>query len=156
MTFQSTKTYGHQVGLSCCFRQHKAVSHCRHLHGYALSVKFVFETETLDAGWVVDFGGMKGLKAMLEDSFDHRLLVAEDDPRKDEICALAGIDAASVLVVAATGCEAFAAMVYEFTHLWLQASGYAPRCRLVSVEVSEHGANSALYLPSKESSYGKG
>ncbi|SVB70610.1 uncharacterized protein METZ01_LOCUS223464, partial [marine metagenome] len=26
--YQSTKTYGNEVGLSCCFRQWRADSHC--------------------------------------------------------------------------------------------------------------------------------
>ena len=43
MNYVSTKTYGHEVGLSCAFRQHKADSHCAKLHGYALSVKVEFE-----------------------------------------------------------------------------------------------------------------
>ena len=35
--WRSTKTYGHEEGLSCCFRQWRAThSHCRLLHGYAL------------------------------------------------------------------------------------------------------------------------
>lgn len=149
MTFQSTKAYGHEIGLSCAFRQWRAHSHCSFLHGYALAVKFVFETETRDGcGWVVDFGGLKPLKAILEDNFDHKLLVAEDDPYKDEICALAGLGIAEVIVLPATGCEAFAKMIFEVAEVWLKDAGFAPRCKLVSVEVMEHGANSAIYLAS--------
>lgn len=43
LVYRSTKTYGHNAGLSCAFRQWKANSHCKYLHGYALSFKFVFE-----------------------------------------------------------------------------------------------------------------
>jgi 6-pyruvoyltetrahydropterin/6-carboxytetrahydropterin synthase len=146
MTYQSTKTYGHEIGLSCAFRQWRAHSHCRLIHGYALAVKFVFEAEELDrCGWVVDFGSLKSLKGLLEDQFDHTLLVAEDDPCKDEICGLSGLGVANVQVVQATGCEAFARLIFECTEVWLQDNGYAPRCRIASVEVSEHGANSAIY-----------
>lgn len=149
MTFQSTKTYGHEIGLSACFRQHRAHSHCNKLHGYALAVKFIFEAEDLEAGWVVDFGGMKSLKGMLEDTFDHKLLVAEDDPMLDEITTLGALDIADVVVVPATGCEAFAYMIYQCAEVWLKDNGFAPRVRLVSVEVREHGANSAIYLGEK-------
>ena len=39
----STKTYGHERGLSCAFRQPLALhSHCSLLHGYALSFSFKF------------------------------------------------------------------------------------------------------------------
>lgn len=150
MTFQSTKTYGHEIGLSAAFRQWKAQSHCRFIHGYALAVKFVFEADELDVrNWVVDFGSLKSLKTMLEDTFDHKLLVAEDDPQKDEICALAGLGIAEVIVVPACGCEKFAELIYECAEGWLKDNGYSPRCRLVSVEVKEHGANSAVYMKAK-------
>ncbi len=144
--YLSTKRYGHEIGLSSCFRQWRAESHCKLLHGYALAVKFVFETKELDArNWVVDFGSLKTLKGWLEDTFDHTLLVAEDDPWKDHLLQLDRIGIAKVVEVPATGCESFAKMIYECAEEWLRINGYAPRCRLVSVEVSEHGANSAIY-----------
>lgn len=146
MPYQSTKQFGHDLGLSCCFRQWRAESHCNQLHGYAIAIRLVFEANELDhRGWVVDFGSMKSLKGMLEDTFDHKLLVAEDDPDKDEICALAGMGIADVIVVPAVGCEKFAEYVFGATEVWLQSNGYAPRVKLISAEVKEHGANSAIY-----------
>ena len=58
--FFSTKTYGHETGLSCAFRQPNAThSHCSLLHGYALSFKFVFGAQELDnKNWAVDFGDL--------------------------------------------------------------------------------------------------
>lgn len=142
----STKTFGHEIGLSACFRQWRADSHCRLLHGYALSIKLEFEADALDArNWVVDFGSLKSFKQQLVDTFDHKLLVAEDDPLKDDLCMLAGLGLADVVVVEATGCEAFASMIFEGAALWLRDAGYAPRVRMRSVEVREHGANSAIY-----------
>jgi 6-pyruvoyltetrahydropterin/6-carboxytetrahydropterin synthase len=147
MTYRSTKTFGHELGLSAAFRQHRADSHCRFLHGYALAVKFVFKTEELDCrNWVVDFGGLKSLKTILEDTFDHKLLVAEDDPMKDELCQLQGLGIAEVIVLPAVGCEKFAEYIYGVTAQWLSDAGFAPRCKLVSVEVREHGANSSIYM----------
>ena len=58
---------------------------------------------------------------------------------------LSGIGVADVVVVPATGCEAFAQMIFECAEVWLLDNGYTPRCKLVSVEVREHGANSAIY-----------
>ncbi len=149
MTYQSTKTFGHDLGLSCCFRQWKAKSHCRLLHGYALSIKIIFEADELDhRNWVVDFGGMATLKQWIVDTFDHKLLVATDDPHADEICALAGIDVADVVMVSATGCEMFAEMIFNYTWKWLERYEYGGRIKLHSVEVREHGANSAVYVRS--------
>lgn len=150
----STKTYGHDVGFSCTFRQWRAHSHCRFLHGYALGFKFTFAAQSVDeCGWVVDFGGLKPLKQILADTFDHKLLVAQDDPAREwlerlhsgQVSRDDGIaPCADVVVVPATGCEAFARMVFDVAEQWLKDAGFSPRVWLVSVEVSEHGANSAI------------
>jgi 6-pyruvoyltetrahydropterin/6-carboxytetrahydropterin synthase len=146
--FLSTKEYGHDIGLSACFRQWKAHSHCNQLHGYALAVKFIFAATELDStNWVVDFGSLKSLKGWLQDTFDHTLLVAEDDPKKDILLALDKVHGvAKVVEVPACGCEMFASMIFECTEIWLKDNGYTPRVKLVSVEVKEHGANSAIRL----------
>lgn len=149
--FRSTKTYGHEIGLSACFRQWKAQSHCRFLHGYPLSFRFEFEAEELDArNWVVDFGSLKSLKGLLEDTFDHKTLVASDDPKISIFRELEVAGLVQLVVVPATGCEAFAELVAGATDVWLKDNGYAPRVRLVSVECREHGGNSAIFMPKKE------
>lgn len=151
----STKTFGHELGLSACFRQWRAESHCKLLHGYALAVKIEFEAAELDCrNWVVDFGSLKSLKGMLEDTFDHTLLVAEDDPERQRLATLDVAGLARVVWVPATGCEAFAQLICGATEVWLKDNGYAPRCRVRSVEVREHGANSAVYMNNTCDNYG--
>ncbi len=160
LEFQSTKTYTHSIGLSCCFRQWRAESHCRFLHGYALQVKLTFTSPSLDENnWVIDFGGLKPIKAWLENTFDHKLLVARDDPMKDQLIALAHPTAvhtyeeaeekriADVQVVKDVGCEAFSLMIYEHVEEWLRRyceDHYLPNAYLESVEVREHESNSAI------------
>lgn len=148
----STKTYGHEIGLSAAFRQWRAESHCRLIHGYALAVRFEFAAEELDVrNWVCDFGGFKSLKQMLEDTFDHTLLVSHDDPQRERLKALGENGpngekpVARVIIVPATGCEKFAELIFECTEVWLKDNGYSPRVWLHSVEVKEHGANSAIF-----------
>jgi 6-pyruvoyltetrahydropterin/6-carboxytetrahydropterin synthase len=144
--YKSTKTYGHDIGLSACFRQWRANSHCRFLHGYALAAHFEFEADELDGNnWVMDFGSLKPLKAYLERTFDHRLLVANDDPALSDLMQLDTLGLAQVIVVDNTGCEAFAKLVFDAAVAWLQHAGHSPRVRLTRVEVREHGANSAIY-----------
>lgn len=144
--YRSSKTYGHEIGLSACFRQWRAESHCRFLHGYALSIHLEFEAEELDVrNWCVDFGSLKSFKGQLEDTFDHKTLVAEDDPMLAHFKTLEDAGLAQVVVVPATGCEAFARLIYECAEIWLKDAGYAPRVRMHSVTVREHGANSATY-----------
>jgi 6-pyruvoyltetrahydropterin/6-carboxytetrahydropterin synthase len=150
VTYQSTKTYGHELGLSACFRQWRAESHCHLLHGYALSFKIIFEADELDArNWVVDFGSLKSFKAILETTFDHTLIVAEDDPMRETLVALSGKGLADVRVLPRVGCEAFAEYVAGVLDVWLIDNGYAPRVRVHSVECREHGANSAVYVPGR-------
>lgn len=153
MPYRSTKTYGHDVGLSATFRQWKADSHCNKLHGYALSVGFVFEARDVDhRHWVVDFGSLKDVKAWLTDNFDHKTLVARDDPQAPVFAAMIEAGIADVVWVDAVGCEAFAEMIYRWTSDWMHFKGFGgrrgsgARVELVSVEVREHGANSALFV----------
>lgn len=144
--YQSTKTFGANLGLSAAFRQWRADSHCRFVHGYALEFKFVFETDELDVrNWVVDFGGLKGLKQILENTFDHKMIVAEDDPEIAWFLEGQRRGTVDIVVLPAGGCEKFAEYTYEVAEQWLKDAGFSPRCRLVSVEVREHGANSAIY-----------
>lgn len=148
MTYLSTKTYGPELGLSAVFRQWRADSHCNKLHGYALSFKFVFEASELDyRNWVVDFGGLKGLKLSLEYHFDHKTVVAEDDPKRKELEALRELGLADVVIVKAVGCEMFAKLAADLATEELKALGIAERVRVAEVECSEHGANSAIYRP---------
>lgn len=141
----STKTYGHERGLSCSFRQWRADSHCRFIHGYAIGVRMMFEATELDArNWVVDFGSLKSFKGWLEDTFDHKTLVAEDDPFLAEFQRLHSLGVIQIVVVPATGCEAFAKMIGGALDVWLGDNGYTPRVRVRSVEVFEHSGNSAI------------
>ena len=143
MKYRSTKTYGHDIGLSACFRQWRATSHCRHLHGYALSVHLEFEADDLDArNWVVDFGSLKPFKAWLERTFDHKTLVAQDDPERKIYEALDDAGLIQMVTVPATGCEAFARLIFDRAEQFLIEAGYAPRVRIAEVHVREHGANS--------------
>lgn len=149
MTFLSTKTFGHELGLSCAFRQWRANhSHCQYLHGYALSIRFTFEALTLDdRNWVMDFGGLKQLKAILQNLFDHKTVVAADDPLLDYFQHGDKIGLLDLVVVPHVGCEKFAEHIYQLSADWLSHNHYSPRCKLISVEVKEHGANSAIYQP---------
>jgi 6-pyruvoyltetrahydropterin/6-carboxytetrahydropterin synthase len=146
VTYISTKTY--EYAFPCCFRQWRAQSHCRFLHGYALTVRIEFEADQLDErNWVVDFGGMKSFKGWLETTFDHKLLVAEDDPFKHMFQSMDHDEhVCETVVVPNTGCEAFAELVYEAAVVWLKDNGYGHRVGVSQVEVREHGGNSAIYV----------
>jgi 6-pyruvoyltetrahydropterin/6-carboxytetrahydropterin synthase len=149
--YLSTKTFGHELGLSCAFRQWRANSHCNKIHGYALSFKFTFACEVLDdRNWCVNFGGLKYIKEELQRQFDHKLVVAKDDPDLPLLMTLNTMAVADVVVQDAVGCEAFAKQAFTIAENWLYDSGAAPRVWIISCEVAEHGANSAIYTGENE------
>jgi len=149
--FLSTKTYTHAQGLSACFRQWNAKSHCRFMHGYALEVKLTFAAPRgLDENnWVMDFGGLKEINHWLADVFDHKTLVAQDDPELETFRELHARKIIDIVIVEHIGCEAFASMVFDKVDAWLTAQPkYTDRVFLSTAEVREHVGNSALCLRS--------
>ncbi len=144
--YRSTKTYDHNEGLSCCFRQWRADhSHCRLLHGYALAFKFVFAAHVLDVRhWCLDFGGLKPVRQWLHEMFDHTLIVAADDPERPRLEELGRAGLADIRVMPAVGCEATARFVYLRVNEMVQKDTQS-RVWVDSVEVREHGGNSAIF-----------
>lgn len=144
--YRSTKTYDHNEGLSCCFRQWRADhSHCRLVHGYALAFHFVFATRELSAlNWCLDFGGLKPIRKWLHDMFDHTMLVARDDPHLAEFERLADMDLMDLRVLPAVGCEAVARIAFDHVSQFVAAET-GGRVWVECVEVREHGGNSAMY-----------
>ena len=145
--FQSTK---HFSGYSCCFRQWKAShSHCRFLHGYALSFRVVFEGERDARGWVCDFGcfGKNGVKARLKELFDHTTIIAKDDPALGHFQQLETQGLLQLRVVDAVGAENFAKLVCEEINRLLLADAYhANRVQAIRVDCFENETNSARYF----------
>ena len=148
MAYYSTKTYGHNIGLSAVFRQPNADhSHCHLLHGYSLQFKFTFGCSELDnKNWAVDFGGLKPLKAWLEDSFDHKTCIDIMDPKKDKLLELETHGLAEIRQFAGVGAEKFAEHAWRFADNLIREMTN-DRCWCESVECAEHGANSAIYTP---------
>ena len=148
MPYYSTKTYGHNIGLSAVFRQpHADHSHCKFLHGYSLAFKFTFGCNDLDnKNWAVDFGGLKPLKKWLEDNFDHKVVIDREDPYLYKFAELENMGLAEVTVMDGVGAEKFAEHAWKFANDLVKEMSDG-RCWCESAECSEHGANSAIYTP---------
>jgi 6-pyruvoyltetrahydropterin/6-carboxytetrahydropterin synthase len=144
MLYHVEKHYPHSLGLSAAFRQHRAESHCRFIHGYPLAFTYEFVAWDLDVrNWVIDFGSLKPIKKWLEDTFDHKLLVARDDPQRYTLLSLDKLDLADVVEVDAVGCEAFAKLAFEHCKEWLRTTAYCDRVQLIKVTCAEHTGNNA-------------
>ena len=146
MAYYSTKTYGHNIGLACVFRQPNADhSHCHLLHGYSLAFRFTFGCDKLDnKNWAVDFGSLKPLKKWLEDHFDHKTAVDINDPHLDKLKELEKHDLAEIVEFDGVGAEMFAKHAFDFADKLIRENT-DNRCYVVEVECMEHGANSAIY-----------
>lgn len=130
------------------YRQWIDDGNCRLIHGYSLSFRFEFESNDLDArNWVVDFGSLRPLKGLLEDWFDHTLLVAVNDPHRDKLIELGTLGIAKIVEVEATGCEALSKFIYDYVNdCFLKDYGYGDRVWCSKVEVIECEKNSAMYV----------
>lgn len=141
-------------GYSSVFRQWRADgTHCRFLHGYAVSFRVWFEGDLDHRHWVFDFGGMKRAKNTIDGMapkdyvawlLDHTTIVAEDDPRLDLFRLMDDDQIIQLRVIPAVGCERFAEFLYNKINefLNLETNG---RVRATKVEVYEHERNSASY-----------
>jgi 6-pyruvoyltetrahydropterin/6-carboxytetrahydropterin synthase len=149
--FQSTKLFD---GYSACFRQWRAEgTHCRFLHGYAVSFRVWFEGELDHRNWVFDFGGMKRAKTSIlgmspKDYFayllDHTTIVAEDDPYLLHFKQLDTDGVIQLRILPNVGCEKFAEHLYNIINEFLGEETEG-RVRATRVEVYEHERNSASY-----------
>ena len=137
------RSYKEFNGYSTAFRQWRADSHCRYVHGYAIHFKVWFEGELDERNWVCDFGCFKrnGIKDMLKEMFDHTLCIAEDDPALDQFKELHAKDLCDLRIVPAVGCEKFAELIYNHVSKIVNND----RIWLESVEVKEHSGNGAVF-----------
>jgi len=130
---------------SAAFRQWRSThSHCQFIHGYNITADITFECDGLDErNWVMDFGGLKDLKKTLEHTFDHKLVVASDDPQLELIKQLDAAGVAEVVVLdGGVGCERFAEFVLKTSDTYVDEAT-SGRVRVQSVQINEHGSNYA-------------
>lgn len=117
ITYKYTSTKEYLDAFPCAYRQWRADSHCNLIHGYAFSMKFFFGTNHLDVrNWAADYGGLRELKSILEDQFDHTLLVSNDDPHIELYNQLEKANIAKLTRLDRVGCEGLSDMLYKFVN----------------------------------------
>jgi 6-pyruvoyltetrahydropterin/6-carboxytetrahydropterin synthase len=148
-TYKFTSTKEYLDAFPCAYRQWRADSHCNLIHGYSFSMKFYFGTDSLDVrNWAADYGGLKELKNVLEDQFDHTLLVAQDDPELETFKLLQEKNMAKLTILPRLGCEGLADMLYKYVNgvyipdMWGEAESERLWC--YRVEVRETQSNMAF------------
>jgi 6-pyruvoyltetrahydropterin/6-carboxytetrahydropterin synthase len=149
--FNSTKLFD---GYSTCFRQWRAEdTHCKFLHGYAVSFRVWFEGDLDQRNWVFDFGGMKRAKTSISGMspkeyfaflLDHTTIVAQDDPYLANFIQMEKDGIIQLRILSATGCERFAQYLYNIINTFLDEETEG-RVKATKVEVYEHERNSASY-----------
>jgi len=147
--YVSTKLFD---GYSTCFRQWKADgTHCRFLHGYAVSFRVWFEGDPDHRNWVFDFGGMKRAKTAINGMqptqffawlLDHTTIIAEDDPYLELFKQMDENGIIQLRVLPQVGCERFAEYLFSVLNEFLREETQG-RVRATKVEVYEHERNSA-------------
>lgn len=142
--FTSTKKF---TGFPCTHRQWRAESHCRFVHGYSREFYFEFAcNERTVEGWVVDFGGLKEVKQMLEHYFDHTFLAAQDDP---ELSTWQELDKKGVIqlrILPNPSMEGTAEWLYQIVNKMVKEKT-KNRAWVTLVEVRENEKNSAIFRP---------
>lgn len=151
ITFKSTKLFD---GYSTVFRQWRADgTHCRFLHGYAVSFRVWFEGDLDERNWVWDFGGMKRAKGNIDGMnpkqwfdwlLDHTTIIAEDDPYLEHFKQMAEDGIIQLRILPAVGAERFAEYLFRKIDEFVQDETHY-RVRVSKVEVYEHDRNSASY-----------
>ena len=140
--FTSTKRF---VGFPCTHRQWKAESHCRFVHGYSREFYFEFEANELTKeGWVVDFGGLKEVKAWLDHMFDHTFLASEDDPHLETFKGIEKNGVIQLRTFENIGMEGTAKYVFEEVDKMIRRQTN-DRAWVKLTEVRENEKNSAIY-----------
>jgi 6-pyruvoyltetrahydropterin/6-carboxytetrahydropterin synthase len=140
--FYSTKVI--ELG-STAFRQPKAESHCKYLHGYQLKAKIWFACNELDENnWVYDFGGLKELKDKLQNQFDHKCIIAKNDTAKPAFKELERYGAIKLVVMEGVGIEKFAEYIFNEANTFVTFKTNN-RVWVEKVEVFEHENNSAIF-----------
>ena len=146
MKFESTKKLG---PISVGHRQWRDDGHCAWVHGYGRYIQFTFEGDLDERQWVMDFGDLKDVKQWLEDQWDHRVMIASDDPQLEKLKEMHALNIMNINVMDVDkgwgpGIEASCKFVHDHVAPMIDKKTHG-RVKLSKVEIWEHERNSAVY-----------
>ncbi len=146
MAYYSTKKFG---PICTGHRQWRDDSHCKFIHGYGRYVQITFAGDLDHRQWVMDFGFLGEVKEWLEEQWDHRTLIASDDPNLADIKQLHNMGVININIMDVTkgygpGIEASCKFVFDYADAWAKKQT-RNRVSVKKVEIWEHEKNSAVY-----------
>lgn len=147
--YVDTKTFPKTLGLTICVRDWRSRRRARFLHGGALTIGITFEAEALDGtGRVVDLDAVDALRDWIMETFDHKTLIASDDPALNVFEGLHDAGLIELVEIDCTTLPSIAAMIGERAEGWIVESSYSPRVRLGGVSITDDvSGNRGIWEP---------
>ena len=146
MKYKSSKRFG---PITTGHRQWRDKGHCSYVHGYGRYVRLTFEASELDErGWVMDFGDLRDVKSWIESEWDHRTLIAADDPVIPELKALEKVGGINLNILPKgylPGIEESCRYLYDRLNPVIQRKTNN-RVEITRVEIWETEKNQAEYI----------
>ena len=146
MKYKSSKRFG---PITTGHRQWRDKGHCSYVHGYGRYVRLTFEAIELDErGWVMDFGDLKDVKSWIESEWDHRTLIAADDPAIPELKTLEEVGGINLNILPEgylPGIEESCRYLYDKLNPVIQRKTNN-RVEITRVEIWETEKNQAEYV----------
>jgi 6-pyruvoyltetrahydropterin/6-carboxytetrahydropterin synthase len=152
MEYYSTKRFG---PISTGHRQWRDEGHCKFAHGYGRYVKLTFACKSLDDKmWCMDFGGLRFVKQWLEEQWDHRMLIASNDPLLSEWLIMDKLGGIHINIMDVDkgwgpGIEGSCKFVFDTLNPLIKEKTN-DRVWIREVEIYEHENNSAAYVNNEE------
>lgn len=146
--FTCTKRYAE---ICVAHRNWRAKTHCALIHGYARTVEITLACDQLDEhDWVMDLGNLRVVQNFLQEQWDHRLLVSDDDPLLEEFKKLEKLGALHLNVLdhaKGWGPSLEQSCIFIYDHIQPEIDKVTSgRCWISKIEIWEKTANRAARL----------
>lgn len=117
------------------------------MHPVEVTFTIRLACHTLNAnGSVIDSEDMTELVETINGCFDKKLIICETDQWKDELCSLAGLPVADVIVLNGTTLEAFCGHVKSEAERWLFEQNYRSRVWISRIEAACEEQRAAIQV----------
>lgn len=146
MSYRITKEY---IQYPFAHRHPNHDGKCRWVHGHNWDFTFEFGCDELDKmGFVVDFGKLRWIRDILDEKFNHTLVVEKTDKWLDHYKVLADNDAANIVELDDVSAEGLSKYLHDLINPMV-IERFSERVWIHSVSVNEDNKNKAIYFGDK-------